>query len=138
MKTFNVRVEDRMEFLPDLGKEMFMQFESGMYRLANEYIVGYQGGFWEFVKVDNGAKFMYPEIGTVRLVNHMNYFDERVSQETAGLAVTLLVLNQFVWITHRSENIKLARHFQREYDLLIDYARTLPDDQFSKIAGFLD
>lgn len=93
-----VAEDDRVGFLPQYYRRLFMAAESLTYVFADRFIQGYSGGHWNYFTVDNGAFFMAPSVSEqVHLVVAENYTSEHMSAEAAGVVITLYVLN---YLTH--------------------------------------
>lgn len=82
----------RLTFLPSLFSSDFMLSELSVYAYASRYIEGYNGGFWEYYSLPDGAGFMVPDREIVTFCNPDNWFEQEVSGEVAGIIVTALAL----------------------------------------------
>lgn len=120
-------------------KSNFNLFEANLYRLAENKITGYSGSYWEFCKHETSigtAYWLYPNLGDVELTQADNWFHEVVKDETAGIALSLMMLNLFIWYWHDKQDSELQRHYQNRYDALREYALTRSDAD--TIFRFLD
>ena len=96
--TFNITEilgEDRMNFTPLLfGPEMFLQGERCVFEWMRRLCADYNGGYWKYFAVSNGAYYMAPaRDGKMRLTWPLNWSDETVSPDAAGIVATLFALN---------------------------------------------
>ena len=97
------RVEDdkRMDFLPSaLGAE-YLHGERLIFSWLRELSNDYQGGYWHYYWLSNGAFYMAPDISSkLRLVWANNFFDGEMSADAAGIVATLYGLNHLSSIKH--------------------------------------
>ena len=113
--------DKRQFFLPtNVGTKHMLAFEFYLYDLAQQQIKDYNGGFWEFYTLDNGAWYMAPEgEGKVQVVAP-NMYSGEMSRDAAGLALTLIAINHLLWHTYttdpeRSEKLNAAFYALRDY-----------------------
>ncbi|MCX5565804.1 antirestriction protein [Alcaligenes phenolicus] len=111
------RVEDekRMDFLPNALGKHYLRGERLVFSWLRELSDDYQGGYWHYYLLSNGAFYMAPDITSkLRLVWANNFFDGEMSADAAGIVATLYGLNHLISITH--EDMLIDRyHGLREY-----------------------
>jgi len=102
IKARRVAEKDRLDFLPRYFTPRWMLHgESLVYAwmrrlspgLSGGYLLGYQGGYWEFYTLSNSGFYLAPTGQEMRLIVEGNYFDEVVSADAAGIIATLFALN---------------------------------------------
>ena len=119
------RVEDekRMDFLPGAFGAHYLQGERLVFSWLRELSNDYQGGYWHYYWLSNGAFYMAPHIrSTLRLVWANNFFDSDMSADAAGVVATLYGLNHLQSITHE------ARLIDR-YQGLLEYVEQHPESR---------
>ena len=94
--TLNVEECDRLSFLPYLFGNDFLYAEAYVYALAQKMMPEYQGGFWHFIRLPDGA----------------NWFDRTVSADAAGIILTSLVINRQLWLYHDSGDAGLTQLYR--------------------------
>lgn len=117
----------RLTFLPSLFSSDFMLSELSVYAYASRYIEGYNGGFWEYYSLPDGAGFMVPDRETVMFCNPDNWFEQEVSGEVAGIIVTAMVLNHRSFYHSHHDNDELCAHFCNRFSALMAFIETHPD-----------
>ncbi len=102
--------KERLEFLPKYFGPAFMLVESTVYSYARRAIASYPGGYWEFVETSNGGGYMRPTDLALGIDNKIELGNigkfgghERMSEDAAGLALTIIVVNH-LW--HRDPHNK--------------------------------
>lgn len=79
------------------GDQLFWYAESYVYAWMRKLCSQYNGGIWKFFKTSNGAMFMAPDSSeSMHLAWAMNWSDEHISAEAAGIVVTLFALNTLI------------------------------------------
>ena len=84
---------------------LVLPFEALLYRNASHFVEGYNGGEWEAVGLGvnlYGLRCPCDDNARVRLCNTMNYSDNRTDANSAGVALTILTLNQLLWKLHET------------------------------------
>lgn len=86
---------------------LVLPFEAMLYRNASKHVEGYNGGEWEAVGLGvNLYGLRCPCVGSkaveFRLVNANNYSDNTTDGISAGVALTILTLNQLLWKLHET------------------------------------
>lgn len=118
----------RMQFLPCLFGHDFMRAEFNVYRYAERYLTGYDGGVWDYALLPSGGGFMKPQGEEQwRVVNPDNHSEVTVSSEAAGIIITALVLNHRCWMYDRHDEETLCAHYCRRHRQLMAYAETHPE-----------
>lgn len=111
------RVEDekRMDFLPKAFGIHYLQGEHLVFSWLRELSDDYQGGYWHYYWLSNGAFYMAPHITSkLRLVWANNFFDGEMSADAAGIVATLYGLNHLISIMH-SDILIEKYHGLRQY-----------------------
>ena len=125
-----IGLNDRLEFLPNYFGVRCIKFEALVYGFMGQFCEAYQGGLWDFYTLDNGGMYIaLDQTETVRICNPMNYFDDDISAEAAGIGVTLFALNVLMEAGNQTQIIDL-------YYALRDFA--VEHDEGGKIMGFID
>lgn len=81
------------QFRSHLTPMQYMQMEQRMFRAADNFVPGYNGGTWPSQKVGNAWAVVFPSAGNVRIVSPMNGADETMDAKSAGLALSILVVS---------------------------------------------
>ncbi|MDC5711138.1 antirestriction protein [Vibrio europaeus] len=128
--------EQRLNFFPSITKQ-YIHFESAIYHFFRLFCGDYDGGFWEFVELDNGGKFLFPKgEKTWNISNPYNHASFELSAEAAGVCITLVTYSFYAmtaWEKGDQEEVdKLAKLEQQLYQ----YAMQL--DEFNRIECILD
>jgi len=98
----------RLSFLPALVGPHYLTFEQLVYNEAEIQIQGYDKGYWEFVRAQlegddldltTGYMRWDSPTGKVTVSNSGNYFKGVVSDDAAGIIVSLVALNRLCWMT---------------------------------------
>lgn len=116
----------RLTFLPSLFSTDFMVSEATVYAYAMRHIEGYEGGFWHYNRLPDGAGYMVPDMASVSFSNPDNYFESEVSAEVAGIIITALVLNHRSWHHSHHDRDELCRHFCKRYEQLMAFVSEHP------------
>lgn len=112
--------EHRFGFTTELfGQRACLEGELAVFQWMRRLCSTYDGGYWNFYRLSNGGFFMAPnETEPMRLVWAMNWSDELVSAQVAGIVATLFALYQTMQ-THPDdllvENYHLLREFLSEH-----------------------
>ncbi|PSU44771.1 antirestriction protein [Photobacterium frigidiphilum] len=131
-----VNDDKRLNFLPSIAQK-YIHFEAAIYHYASKHIEDYAGGYWVFLELSNGGKFLHlQDNGPQRLYNTMNYFEGMVSSEAAGIAISAMVLADFGAIAYSAGDEAQAQRFYDFYYQLRDFA--LEHNEASEILAFLD
>ncbi|OCH36795.1 antirestriction protein [Aliivibrio fischeri] len=118
-----VPAQERLTFLPSITKH-FSEFEATLFALAEHFSKEYNGGYWHFVSLDNGGKFVYPECGdeSIRALNPYNQTDVTLSSEGFGICITLFALGRFNEYAHDNDDVEENQRLYTLYHQLRDYA----------------
>lgn len=84
---------------------LVVPFEAMLYRNADQFVEGYNGGTWDEVGLGvnlYGLRCPCDDNARVRLTNANNYSDNRTDANSAGVALTILTLNQLLWKLHET------------------------------------
>lgn len=91
--------DERMDFLPKAFGADYLQGEGLVFSWLRELSYDYQGGYWHYYWLSNGAFYMAPDISSkLRLVWANNFFDGEMSADAAGIVATLYGLNHLTCI----------------------------------------
>ena len=122
--------KQRMEFLPKYAGKNYLRFETCVYALMDRASRQCQGGFWTFFELSNGGFYMCPDQSQEFLMTwEGNYFEGKMSADSAGVAVTLMALGHF---SCTLEGEDFAEHFHRLRDFALQCAES------ALIFGFID
>lgn len=86
-----------------INPSLVVSFERLLYKAADAHVEGYNGGSWDEVGLGvnlYGLRCPAGEGARVRLTNTNNYSDNRTDANSAGVALTILALNQLLWALH--------------------------------------
>lgn len=95
-----VQSNHRMAALPRAFGNAFLTAENTIYNVASKMSPDYNGGSWEFYRLDNGGFFMAPEIENLAWENVDNYGRGFMTGEAYGLAVCLYAYSQLSGYYH--------------------------------------
>lgn len=94
--------QHRLNFLPKHFKESFGKFENSMYTIADNILIGYNGGFWEYAVIKSGDEppievpfvfFDSEEDELVKLRNPFSGDEVEMDQLLAGMMITIYACN---------------------------------------------
>jgi hypothetical protein len=121
--------DKRLRCLPAHFKREYLRVETTVFNFMSRMCDGYNGGYWAFYEVSNGAFFMAPSgEGNITLTS-MNGRSYEVSKLAAGVVVMLFALSILSFDTQEDA-------IAEQFHLLRDYARSLPEG--SKILSLID
>ncbi|HCN72215.1 MAG TPA: antirestriction protein [Pusillimonas sp.] len=88
--------EQRFGFTSKLfGERAFIEGEIAVYQWMRQLCTTYNGGYWRFFGLSDGGYFMQPDVEEpLRLVWPLNWSDEVVSAQAAGIVATMFGLSQ--------------------------------------------
>lgn len=102
-----VQETKRMDFLPSAFGAHYLQGERLVFSWLRALADDYQGGYWHYYWLSNGAFYMAPDVATkLRLVWANNFFDGEMSADAAGIVATFYGLNHLISITHNDRLIE--------------------------------
>jgi hypothetical protein len=114
MKKFLIEgANARLAAMPMAYGNNFVQFEGTLYNLAALQLGGYEGGYWDFWKLENGALFLCLSSDTMKSEHPDGLFDYRVntngyegrmSLEAASLALNIAAANLMLWFEFEKLN----------------------------------
>lgn len=113
-----------------------LHLEQVTYLLADQHMVGYNGGSWTWKK----AGFWSPKVsGTVKLLNHLNGSEVEVKPLTAGYCLAVMACNKICWMMHSRGKDNVSRQWADHQYRLRDHALdTLDEVEASKFLEFID
>ena len=93
-----VKDELRFGFTTQLfGDGACIEGERAVYQWMRRLCSSYNGGYWQFYCLSNGGYFMMPSgADSLRLVWPLNWSDEVVSPQAAGVVATLFALSEMM------------------------------------------
>lgn len=112
--------EARLEFLPKLFGRWFLHVESAVYTWMRQLCTDYDGDYWEFMTLSNDGGYLRPGGGPWVLQVDGNGFSGSLSNDAAGIVVTLFTLSHLAFRFPESD-------LGRCYHCLLDYARQHPE-----------
>jgi hypothetical protein len=123
--------KSRLATLPRYFPQYFSAYESTVYQFSDRLIPGYNGGYWEFIELDNGGFFMSLDVKQPFRVSSPfgNYFEDELSPEAASIVVNLFV---YAYLSETQD----SDFFLDFYDKLMAYAAQLPE--WPKIRSAID
>lgn len=129
----------RLDFLSTYFDKDFLVGERLVFDFMRRFSSEYTGGYWDFFETDNGGFFLSPRAESGKNYNFSissNYFNERLSAQTAGIIVTLFTLNTLINALYEESKDKEIDQEQAEkrlskltghYYALRDYSFSRPD-----------
>lgn len=112
---------ERLSALPKYFKSHMMEVEGSIYHLMSRFCQEYDGGYWNFYRLNNGGFYMACDDNlSFKITVPSNYFEKTVSADAAGIIVCLYAYN-LLCCKHESD--LLIDHYYK----LLDYARTHQD-----------
>jgi len=119
-----------------LSQMQKLMLEQSVYRVADEYYVGYSGGRWVFSR----ESVWSPKVtNDVNLVNPDNYSDVIVKPKTAGYALTLFAASQICYKYHAQGNEDGAEFWANFMETLrLNAVNKLSGSELSKFLSFVD
>ncbi len=128
--------KERLNFYPSITRQ-FLFLEGMVYRFSEQFLTEYDGGYWEFVTLDNGGKFAYPVMSApVTLNNPNNYASGEFSSEAAGMCIWLIVLSVCAIVAFEKDDYAEMENFSCHQTCLMEYARAHPE--WDNIARVID
>lgn len=119
-----VAEQDRPDFLPKMlqnSPNLLMFFENIAFKNAYKLCKEYDGCYWEFVELDNGAFFIYPDFGGTKSCSCAeNWAEGELDGRTLGVICTMLALNHLTWILYEKD-VKAAEIANKLYFSLQDW-----------------
>lgn len=119
-----VPVRERLSFLPYLFGSAFMRGEQAVYATTDRNCPSYSGGYWEYVVLSNGGKFMYPTLDNpnVPYVSSSTGSEHNMTGEAVGISTCLLVLSAMSFSAYEDGKQNLSQLLARNFHLLRDFA----------------
>jgi len=125
-----IKDKDRLEFLPRHFGRNHLKFEMLVYAFMDKFCTEYTGGFWQFYTLDNGGLFIALDSDqSFEVINEMNYFEDRMSAQSASIGVNLFALNA---LASETQDQRIVDY----YDALRDFSAE--HSEASKIFSFID
>lgn len=119
-----VAEKDRLNFLPKMFQNqptLLMLFENIAFKNAYELCKDYDGGYWEFIELDNGSFFIYPDFGGVKQCSCAeNWAEGQLDGRVLGVICTMLALNHLSWMLYEKD-LKSAEIANKLYFQLRDW-----------------
>lgn len=131
MKAKKTPLRQRMSFLPSLFGNYFLQGETFVFGFMEKYAQGYNGGYYEYMKAENGAMYLKPDCDY--FLSLPNYFNETVSADICGIITTYYALSWLIHKAHVNDNDRLFNLLLDRQEKLDDYIRTLNDKDYDRI-----
>jgi hypothetical protein len=115
-----IATPDRVPTTAKLFGYAFPQlFEPFVYTVAREMAPAYNGGYWHFYQLSNGAFYMAPDIeGPVEASCDMNFFRGELSADALGIVACLVAYSHLSF----GKEAKFARICAEQFYLVRDYA----------------
>ncbi len=122
IKASQVPEGDRLSFLPKHFGKLMMKFEGTVYLWMRRLSTDYTGGYWNFYELSNGGFYMALSGERRFQFNSLNYAQEEVSADAAGVIVTMFALNAIINGIAYEEEPDLSENFIEGYYRLRDFA----------------
>ncbi len=110
---------DRLRVLPRHFGCLMIRVEQAIYQWMETLCPDYNGGYWEFYDVSNGAFFMVPHRTQPWRVTCPNQFEGELSSEAAGITACLYALSDLCFSV---ESSALTDHFHALRDFASEHA----------------
>lgn len=112
-----------MGFLPRYFGKHFLMGESLVYDWMGRLCPSYNGGFWEYYRLDNGGFYMAPrgEAQMQIMCREGNNYEGEVSSDAAGIIACIFTLSMMACQYPDDEAIANC------YDKLLDFATEHPE-----------
>lgn len=129
---------ERLSFLPCLFGSAFIFGEQAIYETTDRNCPAYSGGYWEYVLLSNGGRFMYPRLTAPNSSYISPYMGNEfwLSNEAIGIASCLLVLSSMSFTAHEERKTNLSQLLAHNFHLLRDF--TLDHPESGKIFAIID
>lgn len=144
-----VAEDDRLDFLPEKFQNqlLLLNFDNYVFQFAEKLCREYNGGYWEFVELPNGAFFSYPDFDGFKDCSCAdNYAEGSLNGRLLGMICTLLALNHLTWAIYKT-NVKAADIAEELYFKLRGYiygdevhgelVATLGEEEASKVLNIV-
>ena len=99
------------------GVQFPMRFEPFIYHITEAIAPEYNGGYWDFYELSNGAFYMAPDADRTFQVICENGFEGKLSGDALGITVCLYAYSHLSF----SGNQELAEVCARQYHWLRDF-----------------
>lgn len=99
------------------GVHFPMRFEPFVYHITETIAPEYNGGYWDFYALNNGAFYMAPDADKSFQVICENGFEGMISGDALGITVCLYAYSHLSF----SDNQELAEICARQYHWLRDF-----------------
>lgn len=126
MKHIIIADDQRSEFLPNFlmnNTLAIIKFEALVYDYTRSSTPEYNGGYWEFVEFENGAKaILFNDSKKVPCSNDGNWFEGEMSLLALSLASNLMACSHMSFVTQGdlqqrvSDNFYLLREVASEHE----------------------
>jgi hypothetical protein len=113
-----------------------MKFEGTVYLWMRRLSTDYTGGYWNFYELSNGGFYMALSGEKRFQFDSLNYAQEEVSADAAGVIVTMFALNAIINGIVYEEETDLSENFIERYYRLRDFAAEHAESR--KIFGLID
>ena len=113
--------DQRLDILPSLFGDYFIQVERSVYVWMERLFPEYQGGFWEFVTLSNGGFYMYPrgeDSATFEFAGEYTTAHGSISLEGAGIVACIFAFGN---MCSHAQTEKTQALFGNHFHLLRDY-----------------
>lgn len=100
--------ESRINFLPSHFGSSFLKLENLVYDLAQRFSINYQGGYWHFYHLSNGAGYLAPDKQEYFDLDTPNGFSGRVNSNIFGIIVSLYAIN---WLANETGEELLCEQY---------------------------
>lgn len=119
-----VAQRNRLQILPRYAGHLGAILEATIYQVLGEYHAGYQGGYWEFFELDNGAFYMAPTglVEPLSMECAGNWYSGTMSADAAGLTATLVAVNRMAWGTDGADRNRFVDLFYALRAYALDHA----------------
>lgn len=132
-----VPTEERTNFFLSITEQYFW-FQDAIFHFCKVHCVDFYGGFWQYIELDNGGKYLYPvdcpEILTVTSKNHQ--VSLKLSSEATGIYITLVTLSYYAFAAWRQNDAQEMDRIALLEKKLMDFAEQHPE--FHKISELLN
>lgn len=125
----------RMKFLPKHFGRHMIQVESQIYNMADQMLIGYTGGYWEYAETENGTPFAFLDTKDEKSILRNPFSGETVEVD-APLAGMILTSFALLMIIEKTGDEALLDKYDALKDFIWDYAKET--DQSDQAFTMLD
>lgn len=113
------------------------RLENAVFKAGADFSKDYNGGQWNFDSIGGCPVLVAPE-GTYNVASAANYYSGEMDARTYGAAISLLLLNQLVWMLHERGVTHEMEVVREKFYALQNAVYDSKSLNVKEIIGFLD